>query len=173
MDLTEFAGIVEDMIIQHDYPGLDVRSVRLGLPRNVMNASPALIADALGHNKAIVRLAALRWFQEKSGLASRYIKKIAMLLQDEDDWVRFEAIKVLGKLDNLSQFYSESVATCLTDKWAEVRKEAAKVCGKQDRPTEMMIAALKVAATDSDIEVRWKAQKAMRKLGCYADSAEE
>lgn len=173
MDLTEFAAIVEDMVIQHDYPGLDVRSVRLGLPRAVMGASPGLIADALGHDQAVVRLAALRWFQEKSGLATRYIKKIAELLQDEDEWVRLETIKVMGKLDNLGPVYCDSLAACLKDKWAGVRKEAAKVCGKQEKPSESMISALKIAATDADIEVRWKAQKAMRKLGCYADAGEE
>jgi HEAT repeat protein len=168
MELNEFVEIVEDMALQHAYPGYDVRSLRLGLPAAVMKSPNRLFVEALKSESVLTKLAALRWFWERPGDAKRYVKQIAEVIDDPDEWVRLEAARTVGRIENPEEAVVLKVAGLLSDENVEVRKAAAKTCGKVHIKSEAIVEALKKATTDSDTEVRWKAQKALRKLGVYA-----
>jgi hypothetical protein len=168
MELKEFVDIVEDMALQHAYPGYDVRSLRLGLPAAVLKSHTRLFVEALKSESVLTKLAALRWFWERPGDAKRYVKAIAAVIDDPDEWVRLEAAKTIGRIDHPEEDVMAKVAALLSDEHVEVRKAAAKTCGKVHIKNELIVEALQKATTDSDTEVRWKAQKALRKLGVYA-----
>lgn len=165
-DLAEF---VENMVLQHDYPGFEPRSLKLGLPESLNKSSPRFFSQALGHPSVYVKLAALRWFQERSGQSRSHEKAIAGLLADEDDWVRMESLRALERLRTKDASIIELMAPLLKDKNSEVRKTAAKALGKVCSANKVAIAvqALRDAADDPEPEVRWKVQKALRMLGEY------
>ena len=167
MELAQFVEIVEDMALQHAYPGYDVRSLRLGLPAAIVKSPARLFVEALKQDSVLVKLAALRWFWERPGDAKRYLKAIAAVLDDKDEWVRMEAARTIGRVDNPDESVAVKVANLLHDENAEVRKAAAKTCGKIHIKSEQVVDALRSAANDPDTEVRWKAQKALRQLGVY------
>jgi HEAT repeat protein len=172
MELTDFAEIVDNMIVQHDYPGFEVRGLKLGLPEEVLKLHAKVFVQALGHESVYVKLAALRWFQERPGVAKSYIKPIIGLLDNADEWVRMEAAKTVERVSSPPEDAALKIALLLRDPNVEVRKAAAKALGKMCSRTtsknEVIVKSLHDAASDEDAGVRWKAQKALRQIGEYA-----
>lgn len=169
--MEQLAEVVEDMILQLSYPGFDERSLKLGLPESVGKFPPKVYGQGLKHESTVVRLAALRWFQERPGIAKNHLRPITDCLTDPDGWVRREAIHCLEKMDGLSNEVLSEIADLLVDRDLEVKKSAAKALGKLGNNSETVIEALQKAAEDENHEVRWKAQKALRKLGAYSASS--
>jgi HEAT repeat protein len=171
MNVEMLAEFVENMVLQHDYPGFEPRSLKLGLPDAVNKASAKVFFEALGHPSVYVKLAALRWFQERPGLGKGHEHAIAGLLDNSDPWVRREALRALERIQTKDEPIIIMMSECLKDEDPEVRKGAAKalgkVCAKRTKKIEAVIDGLKAVATDSDAEVRWKAEKALRILGAY------
>ena len=165
--LEHFAEIIEDMILQLSYPDFDERSLKLGLPDAISKLSPKTYASALKHESTVVRLAALRWFHERSGIARSHLQPIIDCLSDRDEWVRREAVRCLERFDSVEESLLEQLSRMLSDADVEVRKETAKALGKLGDKSPVVISALQKAAEDQNQEVRWKAQKALRKLGAY------
>jgi HEAT repeat protein len=187
-DLDTLADFVTNMIIQHDYPGFEPRSFRIGLTEQLLKSSARLYADALGHPSVYVRLTALRWFQEKPGAIKPYLKAILGLLTYSDEWVRMEATITLERYQHPAVSIALAVSEQLEDQYPLVRREAAKALGKMlakikentnsknaaknaERDLELapIVESLKNALRDDeDAQVRQKAEKALRKSGAYA-----
>jgi HEAT repeat protein len=166
MELDHFAQLVDDMIIQHDYPGFEPRSLKLGLPDEANRMPAKTFARALGHANVYVRLAALRWFQERPGMAKPHLAAIVGLFQGQDEFVRMEAVNTVSKIPSLGADVILQVTPLLRDSTIDVRKAAAKAVGKMasrlKQPNVEILQALKEAASDSNPEVRMKVQKAVR-----------
>src|SRR5271156_3896730 len=95
MKLKDLEEAVENMILQHNYPGFEARSLNLALPA-IFNDLPAkLYSQALSSSSIYVQLFALRWFQAKTNAAKNHVTSIALLLDSADPWVRREAVKTL------------------------------------------------------------------------------
>lgn len=172
MDIERFAAIIEDMALQHDYPGFEVRSVKFGLPQDLVKAPAKLFGQGLQHESALVRIASLRWFAEKPSATRPYARVIQeRLLKDEDEWVRLEAVHTLERMGNSVVQFAPAIAALLNDSSAEVRKATAKALGKIGSKDPAVVEALRATTRDSDHEVRWKAEKALRLLGEYAGSS--
>ena len=173
MNVEKLADVVENMVLQHDYPGFEPRALKLGLPESLHKASSKLFSEALGHKSVYVKLASLRWFQEKPGMGKSHSRAIAGMLNDSDPWVRREAIHALEKINVQSDEILMAMSSLLQDEDVEVRKAAAKALGKvlskKTKRPEPVVDALTKAAEDKDHEVRWKAQKALRLIGEYKD----
>lgn len=187
-DLENLADFVVNMIIQHDYPGFEPRSFRIGLTEDMLKASSRLFNDALGHESVYVRLAALRWFQEKPGAIKPHLPAILGLLDSPDEWVRMEATITLERYQHPTVGIALRVSEQLEDQFPLVRREAAKALGKmlskikentnskdaaknakRDADLEPVFESLKNALRDDqDPQVRQKAEKALRKSGAYA-----
>jgi len=187
-ELDSLVDFVTNMIIQHDYPGFEPRSFRIGLPEQLVSANSRLFASALEHESVYVRLVALRWFQEKPGAIKPYINDILALLGNADEWVRMEATITLERYQHPGPAIASSVAELLEDQYPLVRREAAKALGKmlakfkdnsnskdpaknaaRDLHLEPIVESLKNALRDDeDAQVRQKAEKALRKSGAYA-----
>ncbi|MBS1990721.1 MAG: HEAT repeat domain-containing protein [Cyanobacteria bacterium SZAS LIN-3] len=175
---AELAQFVDDMIIQHDYPGFEPRAFKIGLPEHIVQSPSRLFGDALGNESIYVRIAALRWFQEKTGAIKPYIKAISGLTAHEDPWVRFEASQALERYHHPTVEIATTIAALLKDSEAFVRRGAAKGLAKvlpklkenrvKDEELEGVVAALKEALADSDGQVRQKAEKALRRGGTFA-----
>lgn len=166
-ELEKFAEVVEDMILQLTYPGFEKRSLKLGLPDSVSKLPPKTYAQALKHESALVRIAALRWFQEHAGIAKSHLRLITECLADSDEWVRKESVFCMEKLDTSDEKILAELCKMVSDSDTEVRKEVAKALGKLGGKSQDVVAALQKASEDKDHEVRWKAQKSLRKLGAY------
>ncbi len=166
-ELERFAEVIEDMILQLSYPDFDERSLKLGLPDSISKLPPKTYATALKHESTVVRLAALRWFYERAGIARSHIRPITDCLVDKDEWVRREAIHCFEKFESLDENLLAQMSELLFDSDLEVRKSTAKALGKVGGKSTTVISALQRAAEDANHEVRWKAQKALRKLGAY------
>jgi HEAT repeat protein len=166
-ELEKFAEIVEDMILQLSYPDFDERSLKLGLPDAINKLPPRTYDSALKHDSAVVRIAAMRWFQERVGIAKSHLKSIAECLNDKDEWMRRETVHMLEKFDSLDEKLLVRISELLFDSDLEVRKATAKALGKIGGKSQEVISALQKASEDQNHEVRWKAQKALRKLGAY------
>lgn len=166
MELDRFAEIVDDMIIQHDYPGFEPRALKLGLPEEVVHMHTKTFASALGHPNVYVRLAALRWFQERPGMAKSYLKAIVGLLDHDDEYIRIECMRTLERLPNVSADTVGLITPLLKDTHAEVRKAAAKSIGKLGsrlkQKDSALVEALQAASQDADPQVRMKVLKAVR-----------
>ncbi len=187
-DLDSLADFVSNMIIQHDYPGFEPRSFRIGLTEQLLKSNSRLFADALVHENVYVRLVALRWFQEKPGAIKPYINSILALLGNSDEWVRMEATITLERYQHPGPAIATAVSELLEDQYPFVRREAAKALGKmlakfkensnskdsaknatRDQQLEPIVDSLKNALRDDqDAQVRQKAEKALRKSGAYA-----
>ncbi len=167
MDLNKLADLVDQMTIEHSYPGYDVRSTHLGMPDSVTKSPARLFGQALEHEDAMVKLVALRWFYERPGDAKRYQNTLLALLKSSDEWVRLETAKTISRIDRVDESVAVAVSELLADTNAEVRKHAAKALGKLGHKSETIIENLKKASADSEREVRWKAEKALRLLGAY------
>jgi len=166
MELERFAQLVDDMIIQHDYPGFEPRSLKLGLPDEANRMPAKTYSKALGHESVYVKLAALRWFQERPGHAKPYLPAIMGLLQSTDEFVRMESINTISRVPNQGSDAVMQVTPLLRDSFVDVRKAAAKAVGKMasklKQPNEEILQALRDASSDSNPEVRMKIQKAVR-----------
>ena len=168
MELKQLIDIVDTMAIEHSYPGFDLRSHVLGLPAKVASARAGVFVAALSQDNVLVKLAALRWLQERNGDAKRHLDAVAACLDDADEWVRLETAKTISKVDRVDATLANRVAKLLKDQSVEVRRETAKVLGKLGITSDAVISQLKLASTDDcDAEVRLKSQKALRKLGAY------
>jgi HEAT repeat protein len=167
MDVEKLAAIVEEMGLQHAYPGYDVRSLKMGLPQEVIKAPGKIFHAALKHDNPLVRLAALRWFQEKPGIARAFANSIAECTGDPDEWVRAETCLALERISEVDEKAAVRIADLLKDESVMVRKAAAKALGKLGCQAQPVIDALMKATEDSDHQVRWKAQKALRQLGAF------
>lgn len=169
MDVDKLANIVDTMILQHDYPGFEPRGLKLGLPEEIEGMSAKTFSNALGHQNVFVKLTALRWFQERPGVAKSYLNAILGLIDNDDEWVRMESIRTVEKMSKLPDNVGAVVAKRLTDEIVDVRKASAKALGKilkrSVTKNAEVIDALKQATQDSDVEVRFKAQKALRNIG--------
>lgn len=167
MKVLDLVDIVENMALQHSYPGYDVRALQLGLPAAVVNLPAKLFAQALETESTITKLAALRWFWERPGVARRFLPAISLQLDDPDEWVRIEAVRTIARLDNVRESNAEMISRLLADPDSKVKKAAAHALWKLGLKNEAILSALRQAAEDPQIEVKWKAQKALRKLGEY------
>lgn len=167
-ELAKLAEYVEDTILQLSYPGFENRSFKLGLPDSVSKLPPRTYTLALKHESVLVKLAALRWFQERPGIAKSHLSGIDESLDDKDEWVRLESVHCMEKIENVDQKVLEHLCTMVKDDNVEVRKAVAKALGKIGGKSQTVVEALQQASEDGDHEVRWKAQKALRKLGAYA-----
>jgi hypothetical protein len=172
MNLEKLAEVVDDMIIQHDYPGFEPRALILGLPEEINKAPTKVFGEALSHESVYVRLAGLRWFQERPGLARNYMMKHVMsLLDDSDPYVRMETIRLIERGTEPNQDMVLKIATLLQDENCEVQRCAARACGKLCKKLKIkdqtVIECLQVAATATDSQLRGKAEKALRKIGVY------
>ncbi|MBX9948647.1 MAG: HEAT repeat domain-containing protein [Candidatus Obscuribacterales bacterium] len=169
MNLEKLAGVVEELIVQLDYPGFEPRSLKLGLPEELQTMSAKTFASALGHESVYVKLAALRWFQERPGVAKSHLAAILGLIDSSDEWVRMESIRAVEKMWKLPPHVGGVVSKGLTDQSVEVRKATAKALGKILKRSvtkdALVIDALKQATQDSNVDVRFKAQKALRNIG--------
>jgi len=174
----ELAQFVDDMIVQHNYPGFEARAFKIGLPEHIVQSPSRLFGDALGHESIYVRIVALRWFQEKPGAIKPYIKAISGLIGHEDPWVRFEAGQALERFQHPTVEMANTIKVLLKDKEAFVRRGAAKALAKilprlkeakvKDADLEDVVSALKESLADSDGQVRQKAEKALRRGGTFA-----
>lgn len=171
MELETLADIVDKMVVEHDYPGFEPRSLKLGLPESANKAPSRLFAQALGHSNVYVKLAALRWFQDHPGMIKQFVNAIVGLFDSPDEWVRLEAVQTLERLHNPSEEHALKLCKLLGDSELMVRKAAAKatgkICLKINCKQPEILESLRHAAEDADVEVRWKAEKALRKLGAY------
>ncbi|MBZ0186750.1 MAG: HEAT repeat domain-containing protein [Candidatus Obscuribacterales bacterium] len=172
MTIEALVEFVDDMIVQNDYPGFEPRSLKIGLPESLLKGSTKLFAQALKHDNVYVKLAALRWFQEKPGFVRPYLHVIGNLLLHEDSFIRQESILCLERFNACDREMLSRVAALLKDDDVDVRKAAAKACGKIASKLKVkegdVIEALKVAALESSPQVRFKAEKALRKIGLYS-----
>ncbi len=187
MELKELEEIVENMVLQLSYPGLDARSLNIALPMAATEAPTILYVQALGSESVNVRLIALRWFQNRVGAAKHHVKAIASLLENTDSWIRKEAIKAIEitKLSDAKVILK--ICELLKDDDQIVRVAAAKALGNlakempnanerkskstdMDTLAETIINCLKEAADDPVQEVRHKAIKALRKIGAFSTS---
>src|ERR1700734_1182097 len=154
MELAEFASVVETMILEHDYPGFEPRSLRLGLPQSALKSKAKMFASALGHDSVYVKLAALRWLQERPGVAKSCLSAIAGLLDNADEWVRLEAIHTIEKTASPPREVAVKVSSLLADSDVEVRKAAAKATGKLFskgiKESTEVLSSLHAAAKDQD-----------------------
>lgn len=171
MDLEKLAEVVEDMIVQHDYPGFEPRALKLGLPEACVNAPSKTFGQALGHPSVYVRLAALRWFQERPGLAKNKVNAVLGLFAHDDPFVRLEALHLVERFTDPSKEMLVKVATMLTDSDPEVQRTAARACGKLSKKLKIkdqsVIDGLQKAASAGDPLLRGKAEKALRVMGAY------
>jgi hypothetical protein len=169
MELDRLAEIVEDMIVQLDYPGFEPRGLRLGLPEEILRMHAKTFASALGHRSVYVRLAALRWFQERPGMAKSYLSAISGLFDSDDEFVRLESVKTAEKMHDLTPDTLVKMSALLKDQSVEVRKASAKALGKlvsrSKQKNPAVVEALQEASHDVNPEVRMKVQKALRLIG--------
>ena len=126
-----------------------------------------VFAKALGHESVFVKLAALRWFQDRQpGHAKPHLPSIVGLFNSPDEFVRMESVKTVSRIPNLTGDVVMEITPLLSDASVEVRKAAAKAVGKMasrlKQPDEKILEALRKAADDKNPEVRMKVQKAVR-----------
>lgn len=193
MELKDLEEAVENMILQHDYPGYEARSLKLALPVAFNNAPVKVYAQALASNNVYVQLTALRWFQARSGLAKNHALLISSQLENADPWVRAETIRTIEQTKISENKIVLKVLNSLKDQDQMVRIEAAKALGnlvktniqkgklankantdkdskvKETKSIEnKTIAALQEASEDNNIDVRRKAIKSLCKLGAFS-----
>ena len=129
MELKYLEDIVDDMIVQHNYPGFELRSLNLSLPQSLHDAPLRLYVQALKSKNLYVRLVALRWFQAKPGLAKNHSKEISSKLEDNDPFVRLEAIRTIEIAKTDDKQTALKIASLCKDPEESVRIQAVKSCG--------------------------------------------
>jgi hypothetical protein len=189
MELKELEELVEDMVLQLSYPGLDTRSLNIALPMAANDAPVKLYVLALNSKSINVKLIALRWFQNRPGAAKHHIKPLIGLLEDKDSWIRKEAIKTIEITKSTDSAVILKICALLKDEDQIVRIAAAKSLGNlvKENPRvselnkekkspgvstlkETIINSLNEATDDPIQEVRRKAIKALRKIGAFSAS---
>lgn len=171
-NLEELIELIDDMIVQHDYPGFEPRALKLGLPEWATKVPAKTFARALKHENVFVRLAALRWFQDSPGKIKPHLNQIYTLLEDEDPFVRLEAVGCLETLRQVDLEMIGKLCSLSDDKDLDVLKEVAKALGKlcmragnkKSEGSELAIKALEKLSNNNDSQLRLKAQKALRKI---------
>jgi HEAT repeats len=172
MELKDLEEIVDNIILQHDYPGYEPRSLNVALPQAITEAPVRLYRAALASSNVFVQLLGLRWFQTKLGAAKSCANPITAQLENADAWVRLEAIRTIDKAKLWNDGSVIKVSSLLKDPDEIVRMEAAKACGRLPKSIflqEKVIPALKEASQDSAQSVRRKAIKSLRKLGVFSN----
>lgn len=173
MQLKDLEEIVDNMILQHDYPGCEPRALNIALPQAISQAPARLYLAALDSNNVFVKLVSLRWFQTRPGAARSHARSIVAQLENADPWVRLEAIRTI----TVAKIWEDSsilkVSSLLKDADEHVRAEAAKACGGMFQKAnslleDKIIAALQEASHDTAQSVRRKAIKSLRKLGAFS-----
>lgn len=171
MNLDSLVEFVDDMIVQNDYPGFEPRALKIGLPESFNKSGAKIFGQALKHDNIYVRLAALRWFQEKPGLMRPYFRVITDFLGDADSFIRQESILCFERCGACNEETVIKISRLLCDSDVDVRKAAAKACGKIASKLKIkdgeVVEALRQAASEGDSQVRFKAEKALRKIGVY------
>jgi len=169
--LDELVQIIDDMIVQHDYPGFEARALKLGLPEWARNVPAKTYGKCLLHENVYVRLAALRWFQEAPGKIKPHLPKIYRSLEDSDPFVRLEAVSCLETLRQADDEMIEKLAVLVDDNDIDVQREVAKALGKLSLRTANIaqsknyaLQALDKLSESKDPQLRLKAQKAIRKI---------
>lgn len=168
--LEELVQIIDDMIVQHDYPGFEPRALKLGLPDWARKVPAKTFAKCLAHESVFVRLAALRWFQDSPGKIKPHIQKIYRSLEDSDPYVRLEAVSCLETLRQADDEMIEKIAILANDQDLDVQREVAKALGKlslraKNTPVcNSALQALDKLCQSKDPQLRLKAQKAIRKI---------
>ncbi len=171
--LNELVEIIDDMIVQHDYPGFEPRALKLGLPEWAIKVPAKTFAKALKHENVFVRLAALRWFQDQPGKIKPHINLIYSSLEDDDSFVRLEAVICLETLKLPDEEQIGKICALVNDKDLNVQKEVAKALGKLCKRAarkgsnpcfDMAVKALDELCLSKDPQLRLKAQKALRKM---------
>jgi HEAT repeat protein len=194
MELKDLEEVVENMILQHSYPGYEARALKLALPVALNNAPAKVYAQALGSNNVYVQLAALRWFQSRSGLTNSQALLVGSLLENSDAWVKTEAVRTIELTKIFDSKIILKILPLLKDPDQMVRIEAAKALGnlakeiqKLKSPSkanidkhsdsennesikDKIIVCLQEAAEDKVLDVRRKAIKSLRKLGAFSTS---
>lgn len=189
MELKDLEDIVENMILQLSYPGLDSRSLNISLPMSANEAPVKLFIQALNSQNVNVKLSALRWLYSRPGAAKNHLSKIGLLLEDNDSWIRKEAIKTIEITKVFEPDLISKITLLLKDNDQIVRIEAAKCLGNllKEMPKtasntkskntvdlialkESAIKGLQEASEDPTQEVRRKAIKSLRKLGAFTVS---
>lgn len=172
MKLSELEEIVDNIILQHSYPGFESRSLKLSLPLAISQLPASLYLTALNSHNVFVQLFSLRWFQTRPGIARNHAVAVAALLDDRDPWVRLEAIRTLEMSKALADEAILKITSLLTDPDELVRTEAAKACGCISTPSleHKIVCALQEASHDPAQSVRRKAVKSLRKLGAFSVS---
>jgi len=186
MELKDLEEAVENMILQHNYPGFEARSLNLALPVAFNDAPAKLYSQALSSSSIYVQLFALRWFQTKTNAAKSYVTLIAPLLENADPWIRRETVRTMETAKIMEPKSILKISALLRDPDQIVRIEAAKALGnllKESDKTgdgtrldngiaikDTIIEALKEASNDSVQDVRRKAIKSLRKLGAFSTS---
>lgn len=191
MELKDLEEIVDNIILQHDYPGFEPRSLKIALPQAINEAPVRLYRAALNSKNVFVKLVSLRWFQTRLGVAKNLATPIVAQLENADAWVRLEAIRTIQTAKIWEDNSILKIVSLLKDPDEQVRMEAAKACGclakdmkkftkaksgsgkhKESTMTnsmqEKIIAALQEASNDSAQSVRRKAIKSLRKLGAFS-----
>jgi len=171
MNLEKLADIVDEMIVQHDYPGFEPRALKLGLPDSVTKAPAKMFTQALGHESVYVKLAALRWFQERPGMAKGAFRAVMGLYDNSDPFVRLEAVRLSERFTEPTKELALNISKLLRDEDVEVQKAAARACGKLCKKLKMkdetVIDGLQQCAAGKDALLRGKAEKALRRIGVY------
>jgi HEAT repeat protein len=113
-----------------------------------------------------VKLAALRWFQDHSGMAKTHLNAIAGLFDSDDEFVRMESVKTAERMNDVPKETQAKMSVLLKDESVEVRKATAKALGKLASKAKQkdpaILASLEEASHDVNPEVRMKVQKAIR-----------
>jgi hypothetical protein len=171
MNLEQIAELIENMIVQHDYPGFEPRSLNLGLPKEVLRVPAKTFAHALNHKSVFVKLAALRWFQDRPGVTKMFFQNISALLDNQDEWVRLETVKAIAKISPPTNEMALKVSPLLSDQSVAVQKETIRALGKilprLKKQDEGITDKLRTLSSVQDATVRGKAQKVLRMLGEY------
>jgi HEAT repeat protein len=169
--LEELVQKIDDMIVQHDYPGFEARALKLGLPEWARNLPAKTYSKCLKHESVFVRLAALRWFQEAPGKIKPHIELIYRSLEDSDPFVRLEAICCLETLRQADDEMIEKLAALADDNDIDVQRGLAKALGKltlrttkNARNNACALQALDKLCQSKDPQLRLKALKAIRKI---------
>ena len=171
MNVEKLAEIVDEMIVQHDYPGFEPRALKLGLPDSITKAPAKVFSQAFGHESVFVRLAALRWFQDRPGMAKPAMKAVMGLYEDVDPFVRLEALRLTERYADPTEEMVVRASKLLEDEDVEVQRTAARACGKICKKLKIkeptVVERLQKAASAPDSMLRGKAEKALRVMGMY------
>ena len=135
MDLEELADIVETMILHHDYPGFEPRSLNWGYRKTLYDLGQSVCSGARAQ-KRLCEAVQSALVSIEAGVAKTYISALLGLLNDSDEWVRMETIAVLERFNAPLPETVITVATLLRDPDVEVRRECRESHWQDGRQVE-------------------------------------